>query len=74
MGPSKSSQLSAIHKFTLNSTNAQDIRDHFQRTEAAPLKRAVNKIKKKQHQYCEKVDLESLSKLPFFKRLVNKEN
>ena len=56
IGISKHSQLSNIHKFTLNNANAQDIRDLFQRTDAPPLKRAINKLKKKQHHYNEKAD------------------
>lgn len=68
----KFAQLATIHKFCLNAANAQDVRDHFQKTDPAPLKRALNKLRRKQHQASDRSDINSLSKLPFFQKLLNK--
>lgn len=45
-GPNKSTQLSNIHKFTLNSSNEEEVREHFQKTDPNILNKAVKKLKR----------------------------
>lgn len=72
-GQSKSAQLSNIHKFSLSNANVGEVREYFQRTDGNVLKKAVSKLKKSKNTNNLNPEVLNITKLPFFKKLLEKE-